>query len=52
MQKDFRPSIWGGFEATEMYPFNVKRALLMLQKEDREVTSQVQQQVFNRLYEM
>ncbi len=24
----------------------------MLQKEDREVTSQVQQQVFNRLYEM
>jgi hypothetical protein len=49
MEKDYGPAIRGGFEATGINPFNMDRVLSKLPKVDREVTSNIQQQLLNKL---
>ena len=49
MEKDYSESIRSGFESCGLFPFNVERALSKLPMEQREVETQVQQQLLRRL---
>jgi hypothetical protein len=52
LEKDFSNSIRSGFEATGLYPLSVGKALSKLPKENREVESEVQQQLINQLSDL
>jgi hypothetical protein len=49
LDKDFGDAIRAGFECTGICPLNAERVLSKLPKEQREVDSQVQQQLLNKL---
>jgi hypothetical protein len=49
MEKDFGSAIRSGFECTGIYPVNPERVLSKLPKEQREVDTDIQQQLLNRL---
>jgi hypothetical protein len=52
MEKDYSQEVISGFEACGLYPMNVGRPLSRLPEEDKEVETQVQQELLKKLQDM